>query len=311
MKRQVTIIDVAPRDGLQNEAVILPVPMRVALIERIAQAGIPRIEIGSFVNPKLVPQMADTAALYANLPKIEGVHYTALILNLRGYELATEAGLRHVRLVLAGTESSQRANVRRSIADTLDEFAIIAKRAQAEGIAYGAAIGASFGCPFEGAVPPTQVLTLAERLVDLGADELSLADTTGMGMPDQVHSLCIRVVELLKVRWPHIAVGVHLHNTRNTGYANAYAALQAGITSFDASLGGLGGCPFAPGAAGNIATEDLVHMLNGLGLETGVDLEALITASAWLAEQMGKNLPAMVGKAKPVYRGCHVRGPVG
>jgi (R)-citramalyl-CoA lyase len=338
MQRHITVVDVAPRDGLQNEPEVLPVAAKVALIERLARAGVPRIEVGSFVNPRQVPQMAGTgqvvAALLANNkwrmtngerdtasvePSSSAPRFTALIPNMRGYELAVEAGLRHVRLVLAASESLHRANFRRSVAESLDDFAAIAARAAADGVGFGIAIGASFGCPFEGRVPPERVLGLARRLADLGADEIVLADTTGMAVPSQVYELCAQTIAALpsdgrqttkdeetsavrpssSVSRP--TVGVHFHNTRNTGYANAYAALQAGVTSFDASLGGIGGCPFAPRAVGNIASEDLVHMLNGMGVATGVNLAALIAASSWLGEQMGKPLPALVGKAGPVF----------
>lgn len=323
MPSHVTITDVAPRDGLQNEPGVLPVATRVELIARLARAGVPRIEIGAFVNPTQVPQMAGTAHVCAGLQRLEigcwrssrataplapdlqslasDPQFTALIPNLKGYELALAAGLRHVRLVLAASESLNQANFRRSVAGSLADFAQIAARAQSDGLAFGVAIGASFGCPFEGHVPPGRVLDLARHLVDLGVDEIVLADTTGMAVPTQVYDLCAHMLaETAGV--PNLMVTVHFHNTRNTGYANAYAALQAGITSFDASLGGIGGCPFAPRAVGNIATEDLAHMLNGAGVMTGIDLEALIAASDWLSGEMGKDLPALVGKAGPVFR---------
>ena len=290
----------------------MPVATRVALIEKLAQAGLPRIEIGSFVNPKQVPQMAgmdDVARLTLERVRLQHPkHFTALVPNMRGYELATTAGLRQVRLVLAASEALNQANFRRSVAQSLADFAAIAARARADNAAFGVAVGAAFGCPFTGHVTPGQVLAIAQQLVDLGADEIVLADTTGMAVPSQVHRLCVKLIAVL---YPDTAQGeavasrptvtVHFHNTRNTGYANAYAALEAGIRSFDAALGGIGGCPFAPRAVGNIATEDLVHMFNGMGVETGIDLAALLDASNWLSEQMGKSLPALVGKAGPVF----------
>ena len=218
---------------------------------------------------------------------------------MRGYELACEAGLRHVRLVLAASESLNQANFKRSIEESLAEFGQVATRARADGMGFGVAIGAAFGCPFEGQVPPEHVLTVARRLAELGADEVILADTTGMGVPTQVAELCRTTLHLLHAG-PILTI--HLHNTRNTGYANAFAAWQAGVRSFDAALGGIGGCPFAPRAVGNIASEDLVHMLNGIGVMTGVDLPALLANAQWLSEQLGKSLPALVGKAEPVYR---------
>lgn len=298
----VTIVDVSPRDGLQNEPLVLPVETRTSLVKRLAAAGVPRIEVGAFVHPRRVPQMANTAAVYAALPPTaDGQRYTALIPNMRGYELAAEAGLPHVRLVLAASESLQKANFGREIAASVKDFEAIARQAHADGIPFGIAIGASFGCPFEGHVPPQRVIDLARQLADLGADELVLADTTGMAVPTQVLELGSRLRHIASREWPHLILGIHLHNTRNTGYANAYAALQAGITSLDASLGGIGGCPFAPRAVGNIATEDLVHMLNGMGVATGVNLAKLVETAAWLSTQMEKTLPSLVGKAEPVY----------
>jgi (R)-citramalyl-CoA lyase len=300
----ITIIDVSPRDGLQNEPEILPVAVKVELIERLARAGLPRIEIGAFVNPKQTPQMAGTGEVASALNSELGgdafvsTAFTALVPNLRGYELAVTSGLRHVRLVMAASEALNQANFRRSVAESLADFARIAERAQAENIVFGCALGASFGCPFEGNVPPERVLELMQQALALGADEIVLADTTGMAVPTQVESLCTSARQLVP---DDHTLTVHFHNTRNTGYANAYAALQAGITSFDASLGGIGGCPFAPKAVGNIATEDLVHMLNGMGVETEIDLNLLLETSNWLSEQMGKALPALVGKAGPVF----------
>ena len=299
-----TIIDVAPRDGLQNEPEILPVATRVELIKRLVQAGIPRIEIGSFVNPKQVPQMANMPEVCAALMEdgADTLHkrYTALIPNMRGYELAVQSGLRHVRLVLAASEALNQANFRRSVDSSLEDFASIAARAHADNINFGVAIGASFGCPFEGQVSPERVHDIAQRLIELGADEIVLADTTGMAVPTQVSHVGTQIRELTD-RTETTTIGVHFHNTRNTGFANTYAALQAGITNFDASLGGIGGCPFAPRAVGNIATEDLVHMLNGMGITTDINLDTLITSSTWLGEQMEKTLPALVGRAGPIY----------
>lgn len=309
MQKHVTIVDVAPRDGLQNEPEILPVAVKAELIDRLLRAGVGRIEVGSFVNPKQVPQMAGTAEVVAALAergwdpaygddRIRGRRFTALVPNLRGYELARSAGLRHVRLVVAASESLNQANFKRPVAQSLEEFAQVAARAHSEGMGFGVAIGAAFGCPFEGDVPPARVLEIARNLAGLGADEVLLADTTGMAVPTQVGELCR---ELLRLLHDGPRVTVHFHNTRNTGYANAYAAWQAGIDSFDAALGGIGGCPFAPRAVGNVASEDLVHLFNGIGVATGINLNELIAASDWLSGQMGKPLPALVGKAGPVY----------
>jgi (R)-citramalyl-CoA lyase len=231
---------------------------------------------------------------------------------MRGYELAAEAGMRHVRLVLAASESLNQANFKREVAASLADFAAIAARARADGLGFGVAIGASFGCPFEGHVPPARVLDIARQLANLGADEIVLADTTGMATPAQATEVCGAILGGLGMRGDtpdgkRIRITAHFHNTRNTGYANAYAAWQAGITSLDASLGGIGGCPFAPRAVGNIASEDLVHMLNGMGVATGIDLAALLAASAQLSAAMGKALPALVGKAEPVFVQCNMQ----
>ena len=302
MTKTITIIDVSPRDGLQNEDVILKPNIRAELVKKLAAAGVPRIEIGSFVHPKVVPQMAGADQVAAELPLADsGRKYTALIPNMKGYELAAKAGLQHVRLVLAASEGLQQANFKRSVAESLADFKQIAQQAQADGIPFGVAIGASFGDPFDGEVPVENVLNIARELAYLGADEITLADTTGMAVPTQVENVCRQVIGLLSESWPDLEIGVHLHNTRNTGYANAFAAVQAGIRPFDSSLGGIGGCPFAPKAQGNIATEDLVHMLNGMRYETNIDLNALIEVSAWLSGEMSKTLPALIGKAGPVY----------
>jgi len=299
MTPDITIVDVAPRDGLQNESKTLSPQTRAELITRIEAAGVPRIEIGSFVNPGRVPQMAGTDDLCRRLNVSEKPIYTALVPNRKGYELAVEAGLQHVRLAILASNALNRANFNCTTETSYARFKTIAAAADTTGTTFGAIVGAAFGCPFEGAVPAAKVLDLAKRIADLGADEIILADTTGMAVPDQVAALCERMLAVLKNKT--VTIGVHLHNTRNTGYANAYAALKAGITCFDTALGGIGGCPFAPRAVGNIATEDLVHMLNGLGCQTHVDLRALIKASAWLAQQLEKGLPALVGKAEPVF----------
>lgn len=299
-KQKVEIVDVSPRDGLQNECTILAPEIRLELIRRLEQAGVGTIEIGSFVNPKFVPAMANLGEICRQLDfSGTGRNYTALVPNLKGFELAAAAGMRHVRLVIVASETLNKANFKCSVAESLAGFEQVAARARESGVAFGGIIGASFGCPYEGRVPPAQVLALADRLVALGADEVMLADTTGMAMPDQVERLCAEVIAALAAQRSRI--GVHLHNTRNTGYANAYAAYRVGVRIFDSSLGGIGGCPFSPNALGNIATEDLVHMFNGMGVESGIDLRALVAASSWLAGQLGKALPAMIGKAEPVF----------
>ncbi|MBW2660264.1 MAG: hydroxymethylglutaryl-CoA lyase [Deltaproteobacteria bacterium] len=302
MKDRVEVVDVSPRDGLQNECKVLPPLTRLALIRKLEIAGVRSIEIGSFVHPKFVPTMANLGEICEHLDFNQpGQHYTALVPNLKGFELAVKSGLKHVRLVIVASETLNEKNFKCSVADSLKGFEQVAQLSLQEDVAFGVIIGASFGCPFEGEVPAAQILKIASRLVDLGADEVMLADTTGMAMPDQVERLCTRVIGAMDKQKSDVRVGVHLHNTRNTGYANAYAAYRAGIRIFDASLGGIGGCPFSPNALGNIATEDLVHMFNGMGVETGIDLGQLLEGSKWLGTQLEKSMPAMIGKAAPVY----------
>jgi len=302
MKDRVEIVDVSPRDGLQNECKVLTPEIRLELIRHLEEAQVRSIEIGSFVNPKFVPAMANLGEICKQLDfSNKEQHYTALVPNLKGFELAVQSGLKHVRLVIVASETLNEKNFKCSVSDSLKGFEKIAAMSREVGVAFGVIIGASFGCPYEGHVPPEQVLKIALRLVELGADEVMLADTTGMAMPDQVEKLCDEVIRAINKQRPGLGIGVHLHNTRNTGYANAYAAYQAGIRIFDASLGGIGGCPFSPNALGNIATEDLVHMFNGMGVETGIDLTGLISATNWLEAQLGKPMPAMIGKAEPVY----------
>jgi isopropylmalate/homocitrate/citramalate synthase len=288
---RVTICDVGPRDGLQNEEKHLDPEIRAELVNRLAAAGVPRIEAVSFVNPARVPQMAGAEEVVAAIDRQPGVVYAGLVLNERGYNRLLETGLDEVHVAFAATEEFNRRNQNASPEESLTAASAIVGRAHADGIRATVTIGVAFGCPFEGAVDPERVIGFAGRIADAGADEIVLADTVGVGVPRQVKSLVAEVVKL----GPE--VGVHLHNTRNTGFANAYAALEAGATVLDASVGGLGGCPFAPRATGNICTEDLVYMLHGEGVETGVDLAALITVSEWLEGELGRELPGMVYRA--------------
>jgi isopropylmalate/homocitrate/citramalate synthase len=274
----VTICDVGPRDGLQNEDKHLDPETRAELVNRLASAGLPRIEAVSFVNPARVPQK-------------DGVVYAGLVLNERGYDRLAATGLDEVHVAFAATETFNRRNQNASPEESLAAAVAIVDRAHADGIRATVTIGVAFGCPFEGAVDPGRVLDFAAQLAATGADEIVLADTVGVAVPRQVKHL---VAEAAKLAQP---IGVHLHNTRNTGFANAYAALEAGATVLDASVGGLGGCPFAPRATGNICTEDLVYMLHGEGVETGIDLAGLITVAEWLEGQLGRQLPGQVYRA--------------
>jgi hydroxymethylglutaryl-CoA lyase/(R)-citramalyl-CoA lyase len=285
--------EVGPRDGLQNEEQVLPPDTRADLVRRLAAAGLRRIEAASFVNPERVPQMAGAEEVVAALGRREGVVYAGLALNERGYQRLRETGLDEVSFAVAATESFSQRNAGASVDDSLAAAEQIVTRAREDGIRASLTISVAFGCPFEGEVDPDRVLAIAERLAATAPDELVLADTIGVATPTRVRALVERVAAL------GLPVGGHFHNTRNTGYANAYAALEAGVSVLDASVGGLGGCPFAPKATGNIATEDLVYLLEGEGVETGVDLEALIGVSRWLEELLGRQLEGYLYRAGP------------
>jgi isopropylmalate/homocitrate/citramalate synthase len=286
-----TICDVGPRDGLQNEQQHLDAETRAELVNRLAATGVPRIEAVSFVNPARVPQMAGAEEVVARIERRAGVVYAGLVLNEQGYERLAETDLDEVHFAFASTETFNRRNQNASPEESLEVAAKIVGRAHADGLRATVTIGTSFGCPFEGAVDPSRVLGFAERLAVAGADEIVFADTVGVGVPRQVKELVGAAVSL------GAPVGVHLHNTRNTGYANAHTALEAGATVLDASVGGIGGCPFAPRATGNICTEDLVYMLHGEGISTGIDLDALISVAGWLEGQLGRQLPGQVYRA--------------
>jgi isopropylmalate/homocitrate/citramalate synthase len=285
------ICDVGPRDGLQNEDRVLPPAARADLCDRLAAAGLKRIEAASFVNPKLVPQMAGAEEVMAALHRKTGTAYAGLVLNEKGYERASAAGVDEVHYAFAATDEFGRRNQNATTEQGLQTALALVARARADRVPVTVTLSVAFGCPFEGPVPAARVLDLVERLMAAPPDEICLADTIGVGVPTQVKELVEGARRL------GATVGAHFHNTRNTGYANAVAALESGVVSLDASVGGAGGCPFAPKATGNIATEDLVYLLRGLGIGTGIDLDALIGCSRWLGEQLGKELPGMVARA--------------
>ena len=287
----ITICDVGPRDGLQNEDTHLDPETRAELVNRLAAAGLPRIEAVSFVSPTRVPQMAGAEEVVAGIERREGVVYAGLVLNERGYERLAATELDEVHVAFAASETFNRRNQNASPEESLAAAIAVVESAHGGGLRATVTIGTAFGCPFEGAVDPARVLGFAEALAAGRADEIVFADTVGVAVPRQVKDLVSRAVGLGP------PVGVHLHNTRNTGFANAYAALEAGATVLDASVGGIGGCPFAPRATGNIGTEDLVYMLHGEGVETGIDLDALIDVAVWLEGQLGHELPGQVYRA--------------
>jgi hydroxymethylglutaryl-CoA lyase/(R)-citramalyl-CoA lyase len=289
----VTICDVGPRDGLQNEAVTLTPAVRAELCNRLARAGVLRIEAVSFVREDRVPQMVGAEDVVAALDRQPDVVYAGLVLNEQGYDRLRSSGLDEAHVTFAATESFSRRNANVSVDEAVVAAASIVARAADDGIRTTATISVAFGCPFEGAVDSGRVLALAGEIVAAGAAEVVFADTIGVAVPTQIKDVLGRAVAL------DVPLGVHLHNTRNTAIVCAYAALEAGATVFDASVGGAGGCPFAPNATGNVSTEDLVYLLHGEGIETGIDLDALIDVARWLEEQLGHPLDGLVHRAGP------------
>ena len=291
--RRVQIVDVAPRDGLQADPADLSTAQKVELIERLVAAGHTRIEAASFVSPKAVPKMADGEAVMAGLPRKEGVSYSALVLNQRGVERAIDAGVDEVCGVVVATETFSQANQRATVDESVQRWHSICEAARAAGIKTSVTVSAVCGCPYEGRVDADRVLGIVAELAETQPDELTLADTIGVGVPTQVADLFEGAAD----RAPGIGLRGHFHNTRNTALANIAAVIDVGVRVFDASLGGVGGCPFAPRATGNVATEDVVYMVHEMGYDTGLDLGALIEASTWLEAQLGHRVPSLVAKA--------------
>jgi hydroxymethylglutaryl-CoA lyase/(R)-citramalyl-CoA lyase len=288
---RIEIVDVGPRDGLQNEDETLAPEIRAELCDKLAATGIPRVEAASFVNPKRVPQMAGAEEVMAAIERSPRTSYAGLVLNEKGYERAVEAGVDEVRYAFPVTETFARRNQNTTVEDATALSARLVERARLDGVRVSITLSAAFGDPFEGKVEPGHVLDLAGEVAASIPDEIVLADTIGVGVPSQVRNL----VEAVATQG--ITVGCHFHDTRNTGIANAAAAVESGATVLDASVGGTGGCPFAPRATGNIATEDLIYLLHGMGYETGIDLDALIEVASWLAQQLDKELPGQLYKA--------------
>ena len=288
---RIEIVDVGPRDGLQNEDETLAPEVRAELCDKLAATGIPRVEAASFVNPKRVPQMAGAEEVIAAIERSPHTSYAGLVLNEKGYERAVEAGVDEVRYAFPVTETFARRNQNTTVEDATALSARLVERARLDGVRVSITLSAAFGDPFEGKVEPGHVLDVASEVAASIPDEVVLADTIGVGVPSQVRNLVEGVAT------HGITVGCHFHDTRNTGIANAAAAVESGATVLDASVGGTGGCPFAPRATGNIATEDLIYMLHGMGYETGIDLDALIEVASWLAQQLGKELPGQLYKA--------------
>jgi hydroxymethylglutaryl-CoA lyase/(R)-citramalyl-CoA lyase len=287
----VTVYDVGPRDGLQNEPEVLGVEVRAELVRRLVGAGLPAVELASFVDPRRVPQMAGAEDVVAAVGSVPSVVRAGLALNERGYDRLVATGLDEVRFAFGVTESFNRRNQGASVEESLETARRLAGRARADRLRCTVTLSVAFGCPFEGEVAPEEVVELATAVAEAEPDAIVLADTIGVAGPGAVRSLTGRIAAL------EVTVGGHFHNTRNTGYANALAALEAGASIVDASVGGLGGCPFAPRATGNIATEDLVYMLDREGIETGIDLDRLIDVAAWLEGELGRQLDGQVYRA--------------
>jgi hydroxymethylglutaryl-CoA lyase len=290
---KIELVEVGPRDGLQSEAGIVPTESKVELINRLAAAGLRRLEVASFVNPKRVPQMADAEAVLAALTPDAARSYVGLVLNLKGFERALAAGCREVGMVVVASDTFSRRNQGVSTDESIAAWLQIARAARSAGVRSNVTIAAAFGCPFEGEVDPQRVMDVARQCAQGEPIEIALADTVGAGVPSQVTDLFGR----LRAALPDMPMRAHFHNTRNTGLANAYAAVMAGVRSLDASVGGVGGCPFAPAATGNIATEDLLYMLERMGIDTGVSIDALIDTGHWLQSMIGRPLPGMVMRA--------------
>ena len=293
MTQRIEIVEVGPRDGLQSEPGIVPTAAKIAFIERAIECGLRRIEVASFVNPQRVPQMADAEDVLRGLRRRNDVSYIGLVLNRRGFERAAAAGCTEVGMAVVASDTFNRRNQGVSSDESVAAWLDIAARARAAGLRAQVTVSAAFGCPFEGEVPVARVVELARRVAEAQPFEIALADTIGVGAPAQVGEVVERVREAV----PGMPLRCHFHNTRNTGIANAYAAVAAGVTTLDASLGGIGGCPFAPAATGNIPTEDLVYMLERSGYTTGVDLDAAIETGKWLQQQLGRPVPGMLVKA--------------
>lgn len=293
MTRSIEIVEVGPRDGLQSEPGVMPTATKIEFVERLVAAGIQRLEVTSFVNPKKVPQMADAEQVLAGLEKRSDVWYVGLVLNQKGFERAVAAGCNEIGMAVVASETFNRRNQGVGTDDSIAAWLDIAKAAHAAGVRPQVTVSAAFGCPFEGEIAVERVIEIAQRVAEGHPHEIAFADTIGVGVPSQVSEIIGRARAAL----PGMRLRAHFHNTRNTGLANAYAAVEAGVSALDSSAGGIGGCPFAPAATGNIPTEDLVYMLERMGVRTGVNLDALIATGEWLQGTLGRPIPSMLLKA--------------
>jgi len=294
LPERISLREVGPRDGLQNEAPV-PTESKVALIDALSRTGLSRIEAVSFVHPKAIPSMADAAQVWSAVRRSPDVRYSALVPNLRGAQRALEAGFREIEVVVSASDTHNHKNVNRSTDESLDEIAVLLQAAHDAGATCQVIVSTAFGCPYEGEVAVSRVVDVAARALADGADGISYGDTTGMATPTRVTAL----VGETRMRFADAPLNLHFHNTRGTGLANVLAALQLGVVDFDASVGGLGGCPYAPGATGNVCTEDLVHMVEDMGVDTGVDLDALLGAAREAERLVGRMLPSQILRAGP------------
>jgi hydroxymethylglutaryl-CoA lyase len=293
MPRHITVVEVGPRDGLQNEHALVNTRDKIEFVNRLTAAHLPVIEVSAFVSPKWVPQMADASEVFAGITRAPGIRYTALVPNLAGLDRALQAGVAEIAVFAASTETFSQKNINQSIDDSLANYKQVCERATASGLRVRGYLSTAFGCPFEGRVAPERVAELTARLLELGVFEVAVSDTIGIAHPGDVP----RVLTAVLARAPVDRIALHFHDTRGTALANVLTALPFGISTFDASAGGLGGCPYAPGAAGNLATDDLIYMLDGLGMDTGVSLTALSEASAFIESKLDHRLPSRFAQA--------------
>jgi hydroxymethylglutaryl-CoA lyase len=294
----VTIVEVGPRDGLQNEKAAVSTADKVEFVNRLSAAGLPVIEVSAFVSPKWVPQMADAGEVFAGIARRAGVRYAALVPNVAGLERAHAAGVTEVGIFAAASEGFSRRNINSGIEESLDAYRGVCARAAELGVRVRGYVSTAFGCPFDGGVAPARVADVASALVNMGAFEVAVSDTIGIAHPAQVAEVVTEVASQI----PLAQMALHFHDTRGMALANVMAGLDLGVRTYDASTGGLGGCPYAPGATGNLATEDLVYLLDGLGIETGVDLALLLEASAFIESRVGHDLPSRVYRAQQAHR---------
>jgi len=290
---RITVVEVGPRDGLQNEHAVVATADKIEFVNRLSAANLPVIEVSAFVSPKWVPQMADAADVFAGITRRPGIRYSALVPNLAGLERAMAAGVTDIAIFAASTETFSRKNINQSIDESLATYKAVSSRAHAEGLRVRGYLSTAFGCPYEGDVPPEKVAEVAARLIELGVFEVAVSATIGIAHPGQVP----RVLAAVLARVPVTQIALHFHDTRGTALANVLASLPFGVQTFDASAGGLGGCPYAPGAAGNLATDDLIYMLDGLGLETGASLPALSEATKFIGSKIDHPLPSRYAQA--------------